>query len=134
MVKKCGLLEEQAGQHHPLPPAGPNAILCADTSLCWPVFSRAGRQLTVNNGYEKGEQDGCHPDELFHVFFKLGLTLVMLLVGSLAEKKVFRQNASAMWKKFHFTGEAGSVCFDEVKLIRVCASLLVYPVGAARFM
>ena len=87
------LLEEQVGHHDPLPHPGAYAILCAYAGLYWPVFSRAGRQLAVNDGDEKGEQDGCHPDEFFHVFFKLGLTLVIWLLGDLS--RTTRQGASA---------------------------------------
>jgi hypothetical protein len=41
---------------------------------------------------------------------------------------------STPWKMFHFVGETGSICFDEVKLIWLCASLLAYPVGAVFFV
>ncbi len=141
MVKKCGLLEEQAGQHHPLPQTGAYAILCARTSLYRPFFRRAGRQLTVDNGYEKGEQDGCHPDELFHIFFKLGLTLVIWLLGKLSGRDSWYRRPDRFYRcdfnsveDVSYYWETGSVCFDGVKLVWVCASLLVYPVGAVRFM
>lgn len=123
------LLEEQVGQQHPLSQA--YATLCARTGLFRLVVGRACRQLTVDDGYEKGEQDGCHPDELFHVVFKPGLTLVNWLLGKLSrEGSWYRRPDGSYRRDFNsvedvsYYREAGSVCFDEVKLIWVWASLL----------